>query len=66
MSEQKIEEGTVAAYVARELHDVVVAFGRPLTPFEDMSPAARAWFEDRAKKVMRMVAGKPPEGAAPA
>ncbi len=44
--------------VARELHDVAFALNSAMAPFNDVSPALRAWFMERADRLLKMLKGR--------
>lgn len=44
--------------LARELHDVVFAFGKPIPTFDELSPVTRQWFRDRARMLADRLLGE--------
>lgn len=43
--------------VARELHDVVFALGKPIAPYDDLPPETRRWFVERAERMLDLFCG---------
>lgn len=44
--------------LARELHDVVFAFGKPIPAFDELTPVTQQWFKDRARTLVDRMLGE--------
>lgn len=47
-----------AETLARELHDVVFAFGQPIPIYDKLPPETRAWFVARAERMLAVLSGE--------